>query len=167
MKIPVEGPLVIVVARSDVDKQDISAVVAVFKRLLESVETARLLRERVDISFHGYDADRRELFEIPEVRQFVASLDRSFPYWLYFLTRHSTGLQAIAFCFLPPYLTAEAQRSIWPQRLGELIERRWGPALAQIGAQVGLEDEEVTRMLADSAHYFLEGPRLPFDAGTA
>ena len=160
-------PLVVVVDRQDVERSDTSAVLRVLKGLLDAPSTAKQYRERVDIAFHGYDADHRELFEIPEVRQFVVELDVGFPYWLYFMTRQSTGLQAVAFCFLPPYLTANAQRAIWPQRLGELIERRWGPALGHIGGYVGLREEEVTRMLADSGHYFLEGPRLGFDPSTA
>jgi hypothetical protein len=84
----------------------------------------REYRERVDIAFRGYDADSRELCEIPDVRRFVANLDESFPYWLYFLSREHPGLQALAFRFLPPCLTEQAQRTIWPQRLTELVERR-------------------------------------------
>jgi len=36
---------------------------------------------------NGYDHDARELFEIPEVREYNALLDNEFPYWLFFLTR--------------------------------------------------------------------------------
>src|SRR5688572_18601890 len=124
MPVPLGDPVVIVVDRNDVQQDDISSTLNRLNRFVESPETTLLYRERVDIVFHGYDADHRELSEIPEVRQFVAEINGVFPYWLFFLTRESSGLQALAFCFLPPYLTPEAQRQIWPQRLDELVERR-------------------------------------------
>jgi hypothetical protein len=151
-------PLVVIVDRAAVERGDTGSALRVLSRLLDSPETIRLYRENVDIAFHGYDHDRRELFEIPEVRNFVAALDAAFPYWLYFFTRQSAGLQAVAACFLPPYLKPEAQHKRWSQGLGELIEHRWGPALIQLGEVVGLREEEATRMLTEGARYLMEGP---------
>lgn len=158
-------PLVVVVSRRDVEAGDIEPTVRVLSRLLADAQTVREYRERVDIAFHGYDADRRELFEVPDVRRFVAALDDSFPYWLYFLSREYAGLLAIAFCFLPPYLTEEVQREIWPQRLTELVERRWAPAAAELAAKAGWSEADIDQMLTTAGHYFLEGPRRGFDLG--
>lgn len=158
-------PLIVVVSRQDVEEKQIEPTLRVLSRLLTDVSTVREYRERVDIAFHGYDGDSREPFEIPEVRRFVARLDDSFPYWLYFLSRESTGLQALAFCFLPPYLTQQAQRTIWPQRLTELVERRWAPALTDLAAKAGWSEADVDQLLATAGHYFLEGPRRGFDLG--
>ena len=82
---------------------------------------------------------------------------------LYFLSREYTGLQAIAFCFLPPYLTEDAQRRIWPQRLKELFERRWAPAAADLAAKAGWTATDIDQLFTSAAHYFLEGPRRGFD----
>ncbi|MGH7309941.1 MAG: chlororespiratory reduction 6 domain-containing protein [Candidatus Rokuibacteriota bacterium] len=159
-------PLVVVVGRSDVEAGDIQPTLRILFRLLADAVTVREYRERVDMAFQGYDADPRELFEIPEVRRFVAALDDAFPYWLYFLSREYMGLQAIAFCFLPPYLTEDAQRQIWPQRLTELVERRWAPALAELAAKAGWAAADIDELLATAGHYFLEGPRRGFDLGS-
>jgi hypothetical protein len=159
-------PLVGVVSRTDVEAADPTSTLNVLSRLLESPEIAKNYHERVDIAFHGYDHDRRELFEIPEVREFVARLDASFPYWLFFLSKHSTGLQALAFCFLPPFLPEEAKRSVWPQRLSDLVARRWGPALTGLAANLGYTHTEIDNMMTDAGHYFLEGPRLPYEPTT-
>jgi hypothetical protein len=156
-------PVAIVVARADVERCNIAATLEALRQLTRSPETIRSRRGRVDIAFHGYDSDRRELFEIPEVRSFVAALDAAFPYWLFFLTKQGTGLHAIAFRFLPPFLADEGQREIWPQRLRELLEGRWMPALAHIASTTGYSDAEIDSMLGEAAHYFVEGPRLPFD----
>ena len=45
---------------------------------------ARKLFERISLSIDGYDADNRELWEIEEVRSYIAQLDEKFPYWFYF-----------------------------------------------------------------------------------
>ena len=84
-------PLVVIVRRHDVEAGNTASTLRVLSRLLAGVATVREYRERVDIAFQGYDTDSRELFEIPEVRRFVAALDDSFPYWLYFLVRFTGG----------------------------------------------------------------------------
>lgn len=156
-------PIRIVVARADVEAGNVTSTLEVLRQLTRSVETIRAWKGKVDIAFHGYDHDRRELFEIPAVRVFVSTLDAEFPYWLFFLTKYGTGLHALAFCFLPPFLTDEAQAEIWPERLGQLLEGRWIPALAHIATAAGYSDAELASMVGEAAHYFAEGPRLPFD----
>lgn len=151
----------VVVSRDDVQASNPAPTLAVLGRLLKDVPSVRRFRERVDITFHGYDLDKRELWEIPEVRNFVYQLDESFPYWLYYLTRYSSGLLAIAYCFLPPFLTEEAQREEWPRRLADLVERRWGPALVDLALKAGWTMRDVDDMLTSAGVYFLEGPRRP------
>ena len=82
---------------------------------------ARSFFEQLDIAFHGYDNDQRELFEIPEVRDFVNWLDDQFPFWLFFLTKKGLGLQCIMLCLMPPHLTDEARKTVLPRRLDELL----------------------------------------------
>jgi hypothetical protein len=45
---------------------------------------ARKLFERISLNIDGFDDDNRELWEIPEVRRYIAQLDEKFPYWFYF-----------------------------------------------------------------------------------
>lgn len=156
-------PLVVIVARQDVESCNVAPTMIVLSRLLESVDTARAFEKRVDIAFHGYDGVRSELHEIPEVRSFVYALDELFPYWLWFLTREGTGLSALALCYLPPFLTEQAQREVWPVRLMELLDRRWFPALGALCQQVGLTEADFFSRCMDSVHYFREGARLPMD----
>lgn len=153
----------LVVSRRAVEGGDITEVLPALTRLLASPDLARGYRRQVDIAFHGYDNDPRELFEITEVRSFVYALDAEFPYWLYFLTLGGFGLQAIAFCFLPPFLTEEGRRKEWGPRLTALVESRWGPALAALASQLGHSDSDVDQMLATAGHYFIEGPARPLD----
>ena len=78
-------PLILVISREEVLAEDIEPALGVLKKLTESPEVARSYREKVDIAFHGYDNYAEELFEIPEVRNYMYKLDEQFPFWLYFL----------------------------------------------------------------------------------
>lgn len=118
--------------------------------------------ERVDIAFHGYDHTHEELFEIPEVRDFVYKLDEQFPFWLYFLSKRHLGLQCLLWCFLPPFLTVEARSKIFPERINDLLTKRWLPAMNQIGEHLGLSESQIERLTERALSYITNG-RFPLD----
>lgn len=160
MMIPTDdfGPLLIVVSREEVISGDTSAPLSTLNQLLESRESIREFCQRVDISFSGYENTPEELFEIPEVRNYVYALDAEFPFWLYFLSREFTGLQCLALCYLLPCLTEEARARKHPKQLADLIERRWGPALNQICQAAGYPESKTDELLESALQYFVDGP---------
>lgn len=135
--------LCIVVSRDEIMRQDTAPALSTLKKLLASPETARTYKERVDIAIDGYNDDTRELDEIPEVRQFVQHLDSQFPFWLFFLSKHSLGLQCIVFCHLLPCLTESAKAIHHPRQLEDLLIKRWFPALNQIADYAGISEAEL------------------------
>ena len=152
----------LVISREEVEATNTSKALVTLNSLLENPEKARMLCEAVDISFAGYERDSRELFEIEEVRKFVFELDDKFPFWLYFLTKFGTGLQCLYLCKMPPFLTTKAKAEIFPERLVQLLERRWLPAMNHICKFTGMRDEEVESLTERSLSYLTEGPfRLP------
>ena len=104
--------------------------------------------ERVEISFHGYDHTPQELFEIPEVRNFVYQLDEQFPFWLFFLSKRHLGLQCLLFCFLPPFLTEDARSRIFPERIGFPIVMAKFCTLGRAPLRCGSEVTPAERSLA-------------------
>ena len=92
------GRLFVVVDRREVEAGDVSRVATTLLRALANRETIERLRGRVEVAFHGYSDDPRELYEIPEVRLFCTELDREFPYWFYFLSTEGMTLEVIACC---------------------------------------------------------------------
>ena len=60
--------------------------------------TVRRFEGRVNISSDGFDHDPREIYETPDIRRFCTALDKSFPYWLYFLSTEDSSLKMITFC---------------------------------------------------------------------
>lgn len=152
------GPLLIVISRDEVRRQDISGPLTTLNHLVTTRENIRANRLNVDVSFSGYENTNEELFEIMEVRNYVHALDAQFPFWLYFLSRHFTGLQCLAYCYLPPFLTPEARAESHSKQLVDLVERRWGPALFQVCSAAGHSETEADILLDSAMEYFASGP---------
>lgn len=55
--------------------------------------------QRAIISFSGYDDDRRELYEIPEVRHYVSIIFRRFPHLPYLLSPFNDTWMTLMACF--------------------------------------------------------------------
>ena len=88
----------VAVYRAEVEAIDVSRTAAVLSRVLADRSAVQRYRGRVDLSFHGYSKDPRELYEIPEVRLFCKKLDEAFPYWFYFLSTEGVMLGVMAGC---------------------------------------------------------------------
>jgi hypothetical protein len=87
----------IVVSRQETESQDINPALNVLESLLFDAETVRMFQGQASISFQGYDSDSQELYQVQEIRRYVAQVDSKFPYWFYFLADADT-LKFIAFC---------------------------------------------------------------------
>jgi hypothetical protein len=150
-------PSIIVVSRNEVETRNLSGPLAVLKSCIASVDHIRSHFNRLDITFHGYDDDRRELWQIPTVREYVWSLDDKSPYWLYFLTKEGLGLQCLMYCLMPPYLSESGRRTVLPQRLHQLLTERWFPAMDQMCDAAGFSEDEIDAL----THLFIfHGPSL-------
>ena len=153
-------PLYILISREEVEARDRTAPLATLKSLISSPEIAKSYMENVDVIFGGYDSDSRELFEIPEVRDYVYKLDDEFPYWLFFLSKYGSGLQCLLLCFLPPYLTEEARVKIHTERTRDLLLDRWLPAMNQVSEFAELSGDEIDELTERALDYIVNG-RLP------
>ena len=88
----------VIVYRAEVEANDVSRTAAALSRALIDRSAVQRYQGRLDLSFHGYFNDPRELHEISEVRQFCEKLDEAFPYWFYFLSTEGVMLRVIASC---------------------------------------------------------------------
>lgn len=149
--------LYVVVSKQDVLSGNTQSTLDALKALTRSPEDALMWRERVDIAFDGYNDTQWELFEIPEIRNFVYELDEAFPFWLFFLSKARFGLQCIMLCFLPPFLKTEAKAEIFPERIGRLLEDRWLPAMNHVCEFVGMNEKEIEQMTDRVIEYIRAG----------
>lgn len=151
-------PVIVIVSRDQVETRDTASVIGALKSCVASTERALSFFEKLDIAFHGYDHDTRELFEIPEVREYVSLLDDQFPYWLFFMRKNGLGLQAITYCLMPPYLNKVGRETVLPERLNELLSNRWFPAMNHICVAVGFSEGQIETLTNKVVDYIFNGP---------
>ena len=71
------------VSKREVDNKDFSRI----RKSLEILkETGKKAKGKMVLSFSGYDDDIREVYMIPEIREFVRILWNEYKYIFYFLT---------------------------------------------------------------------------------
>jgi len=89
-----------VIDKLEIEALDIMSPRAFFDRLLVTKELAYKSQGKVEISFHGYYDDPRELFEIEEVRRYVELLDPTLPELFFFVRTASPThtLKIFALC---------------------------------------------------------------------
>ena len=87
----------IIISKSEIERVDLTNSFARLQELLKDKETIEHFHQRVDISVSGFDDYSKELYEIPEVRNYIQQLDEKFPFWFYFLNNLSSSLQFVTF----------------------------------------------------------------------
>ena len=89
--------LTLVVERADVEANRTDEIMKSLTTLLRR-DWCQRFRQRVNLGVNGYDDDPRELYEVPEFRRFMITLDALWPYWAFFLwPGHGTTLPLVLF----------------------------------------------------------------------
>ncbi|SMD01275.1 chlororespiratory reduction 6 domain-containing protein [Pedobacter nyackensis] len=138
--------LTLIISRDEITRNDISISNNILQQLTTDKKIVNHFRERIEITFDGYNNTTEEIWEIPQVRKFVEKLDSEFPYWLYFLTKNGNGLYAIIKCFLIPNLIPEADIEINDLMLKNYLDNRGFPAMNHICNIAGISENENIQM---------------------
>jgi len=109
------------VGRSAVEQRDVAAVLGQLRLLGATREDCWLYRGQLSIAFDGYEADPRELIEVPEVRSFVATVHAAWPYWAFFLNQLDHTINLWAACLCGDVFPGGGQVQIDVQKLRELL----------------------------------------------
>lgn len=96
-----DDPAIVVLAitRQDVESRSLASALERLHVLTDNRENVIRYRESVLFQVDGYDADPRELTEIPEVRDYFRTLTAEWPHWIWFLHRN-VGAVALLFALL-------------------------------------------------------------------
>jgi len=82
-KSPSDDPMVVVqLDRSLIERGEISGFLRVLDSLVANQDTVDHNAARMHISFDGYNADPREIFEVPEVQSFLRRVAEHAPWWI-------------------------------------------------------------------------------------
>jgi hypothetical protein len=87
----------VMVSRERVEAGDITPALSALSALIESREAAQHFLGKAILAIDGYNDDPRELFEMSEVRAYLAALDEGFPYWFPFLSLDTEALKLVTF----------------------------------------------------------------------
>lgn len=101
------GLVVMAVDRSEIETLNVSGFEVLLKKLLSSHELVLGLKGKLTFLIFGYDKDKRELYQIPEVRDWVQKVIPIFKYWGYFLNmednlKSMAGLSVLHLCSINP-----------------------------------------------------------------
>ncbi len=86
------------IMREDIEKEDFSDVLSFIDQQLATREALMSSLGKVEFSVYGYESDARDLWEIEEVRKFLAVLNSQRPYWLVFQMAEPGWTQVLLLC---------------------------------------------------------------------
>ncbi len=75
-----------------------SSVLEFLRSISSDAPSAWRMRGQLSISFDGYSHERRSIFTVPEVREFVARIHAAWPYWFFFLNQVDHSIKVVAAC---------------------------------------------------------------------
>ena len=79
----------LIVPRALVEACDVSAITRTLDGFLSELNRRNSRQNRVEILIHGYNDDPREIYDIPEVRQYFQTLWKKYPGLLYWIDMSS------------------------------------------------------------------------------
>jgi len=100
-----------VVGIQEVKAKDLARATEFRRRLTSTKELALHCQGKINVSFDGYDDDPRELFEIDEVKEYVALLAESIPELFFFARTHKPATTLVLFMFCLAGLGWERERA--------------------------------------------------------
>jgi hypothetical protein len=130
------------VSREEVENLDIRRMKNNLECLLK-IDYAKKFCERIDITVSGYDEDKKELCEFPEVRTFIFLLDKEFPYWFFYLSKFSTSLRFITFSLCNFEKRADRLLYLIQDETLETFFRRHFAAMNEMCDLVGFGEKEI------------------------
>lgn len=146
--------IILMIGAEEVMRMDVSQAEAFRRHLCSTRELAHHCQGKIEIGFHGYDDDPRELFEIDEIRRYIAHLDQGFPELFFFARSEepATTLRLFVFCLAGVCWGTERSK---PSNPGKVVVdcKTLAPFLARhftylnyISEWLGLPADEINRI---------------------
>jgi len=81
---------------------------------------------RISLIVDGYNDDPREIFEVPEVRAFIKSIDQHWPYWFFFLSQADDSIKMLESCLCDTIEVIPGVASIDLEQMERSLVRHFG-----------------------------------------
>jgi hypothetical protein len=121
----ISEPIFLVFSREQIMEMDLQEPLQVLRQLAGNPEKAVAACGRISVVIDGYNADSRELFEIPEVRRYIQQLDALWPYWFFFLSQADDSIKVIESCLCDSIEVVPGVTSIDTEQLNECLTRHF------------------------------------------
>ena len=121
----VSEPIFLVISREQIMEMHLQEPLQVLRQLAGNPEKAITACGRVSVVIDGFNADPRELFEIPEVRRYIQQLDALWPYWFFFLSQADDSIKVIESCLCDSIEVVPGVTSIDTEQLNDCLTRHF------------------------------------------
>jgi hypothetical protein len=112
------GTTVLNVSREDVEKGRLESYLREFKKFEK-----KRLRGNITIIFQGYEQDRREVYQVREITNWIDRLLKNVPHLFYFLSRDNYAMRIAFFCLSEVVGRSGMEVSITKEQGRRLIEK--------------------------------------------
>lgn len=142
----------VIITKNDIDNGNIEEVYNRFARWM-SPDIVAEMKQNIHMSICGYGTDIRELYEIPEVREFIKKLDRKFPYWFYLLSTEDEALRIISLCYCNAEKISQSEFRFDEELFVDFSKVHF-QAMNKIIRYIGESEKEATEMFNSLQKYF-------------
>ena len=132
-------------SRREVESGDAQPAVGRLNALLRSREAIWQYRGQVSLVVDGYNDDRRELVDIPEVRAFLREFDARWPYWAFFFNQVDDSIKLLGSCLCAECYLGQGQVEVNPEKLRNFLLRGFG-AMNALFSDHGFPESELEVM---------------------
>lgn len=147
------GLLLYAIDRDDIENKNTAPLLDFLNYLASAREIALGTMEKIEFSVHGYDNDPRELWVIPEVREFLKVVDEKWPYWMMFQHPDGKWMRVLTACLLPVENKNQPDREFF-----SALINRWFVGLNEISHKCAIT-VEINKRQSFSAMHVITGVR--------
>lgn len=155
---PAPDPIIFMIAKQSIMECDISFALAKLHDISGDPKKGASYCGRIVLVIDGFDTDPRELFEIPEVRRYVKSLDELWPYWYFFLSQASESIQMVESCLVETIEVIPGVASIDVDGF-KASKKRHMNAMRRYAAAINYPDEQ-TDLICDGINQMFSNAQV-------
>ncbi len=153
-----DTPVVLPLRREHLRAGDTKPLLEFLNLLLADAETVRAFRGRIGFDLEGFEDERREPEELPELRNYFRAISNEFPYWFWFMETRSPCLKLLFYCLC----SAEWRTDIGSEHVlrkfsSDDLERfmtKYTGAVDELKHRSGLSDAEVAIRIKQVNDYY-------------
>jgi hypothetical protein len=135
-------PAFLMFSRRQVESCDIAEPLEFLRGLTATPNAALDYCGRISLVVDGYNDDPREIFEVPEVRVFIKSIDQQWPYWFFFLSQADDSIKLLESCLCDTIEVIPGVASIDLDQMERALVRHFG-AMNRLCEALNVPEEKV------------------------